>query len=226
MKNALVLLFILQSLVFAQSTIEVSDENGSKAGHCKYRGPKEDETNKVKCQDSIDESVIEKIVNQLVDEDFPELQDVKLVIKYFKSDAYYLATWIKPLHIFKKPSEREYILKINKSLFTCPPPPKALKAIMAHELQHIRDYTHMKAIKLLGLLKDMALSKKKRAKYERATDESVMEMGYARGIKGYRLWIYPLLSPKDLETKKRFYWTPDEVDTWLKNNTDQFPQKQ
>ena len=39
-----------KSLVFAQSSIEVSDENGSKAGDCKYRGPKEDETNKVKCQ--------------------------------------------------------------------------------------------------------------------------------------------------------------------------------
>lgn len=169
---------------------------------------------------------IRELIDQLIKEEFPELEYVNLSIRFFKSDAYYLATWIKPFSIVRKPKNRGYIVKINENLFDCPPPRAALKAIMIHELQHIYDYYTMKSGKLINLIASIGLSHKERAIYERNTDLETMKKGYTKGLMEYRKWIYAKISGTDLLTKKLFYWTPCQMQEWLKINSSKYPQKQ
>lgn len=206
MKNLYLIFCLLMSLATLASDHE--------KGFCQENAP----TTTASCAPKINESIIQNIADHLIASQFQDLAKNKIVIEYFKSDAYYLATWIKPKDIFKKASKRTYILRINKNLFDCPPPMNALEAIMAHELEHLRDYTKLNSMQLLGLLTKVGLSKKFRTQYERATDLSAMQMGFPQGLIDYRLWIYERLTPKDLKTKKRYYWTPEEIQEWMSHN--------
>jgi hypothetical protein len=178
------------------------------------------------CGEKTNREEITALINELIREEFVELSDVNLSINFFKSDAYYLATWIKPFTIVKKPKNRSYIVKINENLFSCPPPKDALRAIMVHELQHIHDYYTKKSGKLIRLISSIGLSHKQRAIYERATDLATMKKGYTKGLINYRKWIYPKLEGSDFLTKKLFYWTPCQMQEWLKTNAAKYPQKQ
>ena len=110
--------------------------------------------------------------------------------------------------------ERRYIIRANSAVFSGDEPPiGATAAILAHELQHILDYTAMSGEELV----DFALeySEGDITTVERATDEAVLARGCATGLKAYREWLYEQLDAETAAEKRRDYYTPDEIDAWV-----------
>ena len=110
--------------------------------------------------------------------------------------------------------DRRYIIRANSAIFSGDEPPiGATAAILAHELQHVLDYTAMSGDELV----DFALeySEGDIRTYERATDEAILERGCAAGLRAYREWLYGQLEPADAADKRRDYYTPEEIDAWV-----------
>ncbi|MBT3583346.1 MAG: hypothetical protein HN509_00450 [Halobacteriovoraceae bacterium] len=176
-------------------------------------GPCAEKTNLVK---------IKKIIDDLIKGYFPRLKDAKITVSEFKSEAYYLQTGFG--NIFAHAWNRNFTIEINPKLYKCPPPPDALRAILAHELFHIQDYRNRSTFGMIGLGLKYTRNSATNS-YERSADERVLQLGkdfkdpsFFKGIKEYRQWIYPKLNEKELKTKKERYFTPEEVDKWVLEN--------
>lgn len=164
------------------------------------------------CPSKTNKKEIKSLIhNILVAENiFPKLRPLwdqkRLKLVEFQSNAYYLKTGPGP--ILKNKNKRLLKIFINTKLYQCAPTKKALKAILIHELAHLDDYLQKSVFKI-GL---KMLRRKSRARYERATDLRVLELGHHQGLKEYRKWIYSKLTKKELKKKKCFYYTPQEID--------------
>lgn len=145
----------------------------------------------------------------------PCLIETNIAIREFESDAYYLQAKPEIKSLLKKKQERKYFVEVNPKLYLCPPSMDALEAILVHEFEHVVDYEKMSALGIARFGAKYGTSKKYRAKYERATDEKVLKKNLGLGLIGYREWIYSKLSPKDILIKKRYYYTPEEIDEWI-----------
>lgn len=178
---------------------------------CWYN-PKDRSPSSVTCEEKIDRSDVLQLMEKLRNEHFPMLKDTSIEIKEFDSDAYYLQTKPKILKLIGPKRKRVYFLEVNKNLYSCPPPAKGLEGILVHELEHINDYENMSTVQIAALGIKYATSKKWRSEYERGTDLKAVKKGYAKGLSLYRKWIYPKLSEKELELKKYYYMTPEELE--------------
>ena len=118
-----------------------------------------------------------------------------------------------------EPRERACRVYYLPALFDDPPPRAAVAAILAHEVEHVRDYAGMDTDTLVEFALGYALSDDNSA-YERATDLKAMERGCAAGLVQYREWLYDRLAsdPEAVEKKKREYWTPEELRAWIVAN--------
>ncbi len=161
---------------------------------------------------------ISQMVESIIEKDFPSLSelyhDQSISIKLFKSKTAYLKTDITPRSsfFFKKKDDLNYSIDINKKLFKCSPQPEALEAILVHELSHISDYIEMdNKKKIFSFVVKYLISKKYNTRYERSTDMVAIKRGYKEGLILYREWIYQQLTPKQLRTKKKRYYTPEEM---------------
>lgn len=118
--------------------------------------------------------------------------------------------------IEEPPLERSYSLQYNPALFDDPPSRAAVGAILVHELKHILDYTEMSAEELVDftvwyLSEDVS-------EYERATDEYALEAGCGEGLIAYREWLYDHIPPDAIASKRRDYYTPEEIEAWMEAN--------
>ena len=43
-------------------------------------------------------------------------------------------------------------------------------------------------------------------------------MGWGKGLREYREWIYTQLSGEDLIAKQREYYTPEQIEEWMGNH--------
>ena len=59
------------------------------------------------------------------------------------------------------------------------------------------------------------MSDSRAARFERAADLEAVRRGYGAGLKEYRRWLYQNIPPKNLHTKKRDYFSPEEIDLIL-----------
>jgi hypothetical protein len=150
----------------------------------------------------------------LNEEMFDSLRGINISLVSFKSDAYYLATGIKK--ILRKKRKRLYTIRINENLFECAPSDRAMKAILAHELVHIKDYVSRGVLGMLSFGLGYVVNP---ARIERKTDYETLEEGYVNGISEYREWIYPKLSSRDLKKKQKRYYTPSEIDDLVESGT-------
>ena len=177
------------------------------------------------CTNSLNEKQIETIFSQLINLYFPKLKNANIKINYFDDDAYFFAAGQG--NVFKNRKKRNYTIRVSRSILNgkkCPPPSNAVRSIIAHELFHIQDYYNKSFFGMIMLgSKYIPFRGRSRNKYERGTDERVLEIGYAKsdvnlvnGIKEYREWIYPMLNAKELKKKKKMYFTPKDVDDWIK----------
>ena len=172
-----------------------------------------------RCSTSISKAEMRDLIEQIKNEHFPDLKDIDLQMKVLRSKAYFLQTFVKPTTIFRAPLKRTYGVQINEKVFECSPSHAAIKAILIHEIQHIQDYIGMGTFKFETFGIKYALNRKFRTRYERATDLAALKLGQAEGLKEYREWVYQWLNPRQLATKKRFYYTPEEIDQWVLDNT-------
>lgn len=111
------------------------------------------------------------------------------------------------------PLERRYLIKVNHALFTNNAPGLGVAAILVHEIKHILDYTTYAMDDFIGFGLWYATSDVR--DYERATDEFALSVGCATGLKQYRQWLYEHVPASALLEKKRNYYTPEEIDTWV-----------
>lgn len=170
------------------------------------------------CSIPINETIIQKHITGIVETDFPELQKVKIEIKNFKSNAYFLQANLKMETLLNHPLKRTYVVEVNHKLYGCPPTTKGLVAILVHELQHVSDYTKMSSAEVVSFAAKYSTNKKFRTKYERETDLKAMEKGFGKGLIDYRNWIYQWLTPKELKNKKRYYYSPEEIQQWMEED--------
>ena len=154
-----------------------------------------------------------KMVDSLIEESFPELKGVSITPKLIQNPAVFLATDIEISSVLM--GEREYVLYLNKRLWTHPISDLALKGILAHELVHFTDYQKMNPLELAAFYIQYLLSDEYGAKYERATDLESFDRGYAIGIKAFRFWLYEQITPEAKVLKETNYYTPAEIDDWL-----------
>lgn len=157
-------------------------------------------------------------MNEIRHEFYSEFDSLNITVREFNSEAYFLQAKVDVKTLFKAKVKRKYYIEINPKIYDCAPSPAALKAILIHELEHINDYNEMSSAQISELGVKYAASKKYRAAYERATDVKVLVKGQAQGLIEYRHWIYAKLSPRELELKKFYYLTPEEILTWVKEH--------
>lgn len=167
-----------------------------------------------RCSISITKTEMKVLIDQVKNDFFPDLKDIELKMKVLKSRAYFLQTFVKTTTAFRAPMKRTYGIQINEKIFQCSPTADAIRAILVHEIKHIQDYTRMGMFSLESFALKYALNKKFRTRYERTTDLAALELGLAEGLKEYREWLYQWLNHRQLATKKRFYFTPEEIDLW------------
>lgn len=106
-----------------------------------------------------------------------------------------------------------YIIFVNPKVFEKNAPESGIRSIIAHEIAHVLYYSKRNRMELLGLIK--LSSKDFTQKFERGADLEAIARGYGNGIKDYRQWLYLNIPQKNLEEKKRNYFSPEEIDLML-----------
>jgi hypothetical protein len=142
---------------------------------------------------------------------FPEIPADQLSVTTFESDAYFLQAQPKVKSLVRSGPKRHYKVELNTKLLNCPPSMEALVAILAHELEHVLDYMHWSSVRVVNHGIKYSLSGKVKIKYERETDQKVVERGLSEGLAQYREWVYQWLTKKDLKRKREIYLTPEEL---------------
>lgn len=170
------------------------------------------------CLPPITKTEFAHLVNHTRETYFPDLRHLNISIKEFNSDAYFLQARPDMKTVMKKPNHRRYFIEVNPKIFNCPPTFEALEAILVHEFEHIRDYNIRSSVEIGVLGARYGLSKKFRTRYERQTDEKALYQGVGAGLIQYRRWIYAQLTPEQIRVKKRYYFTPEEIEIWMQDH--------
>jgi len=133
------------------------------------------------------------ILDELIESSFPELKGIRYVLYRFKSKT------IRFRSNFRLPSlffgKRVYRIGVNRSVLNDPPPPLALRAVLAHELAHTLYYHQRSRGQVLKVTK-IFFNKDAQIDFELATDLEAARRGFAPGLAAYRNWVQPRL-PKD-----------------------------
>jgi hypothetical protein len=140
---------------------------------------------------------------------FPELSADSFQLREFRSSSDYFRTRFS-LWRFFLPVPMRYTVQVNPRLFAEQAPVAGVCSILAHELAHVVALRHGNRIRRLGLVR--LLGGKFSTRFERRTDIEAIQRGYAAGLKDYRRWVYAHIPARDLETKHRRYFTPEEID--------------
>lgn len=152
------------------------------------------------------------IVEKLLETKFTELKDKKIEMRKFENeDRYFFYTFAEDaLHPFKS---RTYIIRVNEKIMNKPPDRDALEAILAHELQHLADYSKMNVFQLCFLVFQYEFLKNQKyiQKFERQTDLNVIAKGFEKGLMKYRIWLYKNIPADEIRKKKKNYYTPEEI---------------
>src|SRR4051794_13165574 len=131
---------------------------------------------------------------------FPDLAGVRISYWSFRSATDFFQS---------RPTIRGYKVLINNNPALLTAPDDGIKAILAHEMEHICWYRERPRWKLIGLIRLLRTSSD--ANWERATDMRTIKRGYGPGLRSFRLWLYRQISPGAAERKKVIYMTPEEI---------------
>jgi hypothetical protein len=139
----------------------------------------------------------------------PELAGHSIVLRPSGSSTVFFRADVTPGSVFRRADRRVHRVHYSRRLFDDPPPPEAVMAILDHELEHVRHYTELGGLRLVGFGLDYAVGGA--ARYERGTDAHPVALGCAEGLAAYRRWLYARLSPRQERRKRRLYLTPEEL---------------
>ena len=153
-----------------------------------------------------------KIVAEIVNNSYPELQDAQISVKIFHSRSDYFRSRFSfsRFLIFRG---LHFLLQINPQVFDKNAPENGIRAIIAHELAHAAYYKRHNRFELLGLIN--LQSKSFTARFERGADLQAIKRGYGAGLKDYREWLYNNIPATKIAAKKRDYFSPEEIDLIL-----------
>lgn len=154
------------------------------------------------------------LVEEVKQNYFPALHQVKILVSTFSSEAYFLQAQPIAISLLGARSKRRYQVQLNLKLLECPPAISALEAILVHELEHVVDYQPMSASKVAAHGLRYLMNTKFKRHYERSTDCKVLERGLHQGLSDYRKWVYQWLNPGEVRTKRRLYLTPEEIEVF------------
>lgn len=153
-----------------------------------------------------------EIINEIVPISFPEIKLKKIRIKTFESEKSFFKARFSIARYLTFQRMR-HLVYVNPRAFEKNIPESAAKAIIAHELAHVWYYTRKNRFELLGLASLTSSSFEQ--KFERKADLTAIEKGYGRGLIKFRKWLYLNISPDAVETKKRNYFSPEEIELML-----------
>lgn len=165
--------------------------------------------------DDSEKSAIEKtqqIVDEIIKNSYPELQNAAIKIKSFKSRTDYFRARFSFAR-FLTFRRLHYLISVNPQLFEKNAPTEGVRAIIAHELAHIAYYRRHNRFALLGLIS--LESKSFTARFERGADLQAIKRGYGEGLKQYREWLYQNIPAEKIKAKKRDYFSPEEIEVIL-----------
>ena len=143
----------------------------------------------------------------------PALDGVSVTLTPAESETDFFFSNLDLTTLTAPPRERSYLAFYNSRLFEAPPSGPATVAILVHELAHVVDYTEMSSQELAEF--GVWYATQDVAAYEHDTDLFAMERGCAPGLIGYREWLYDRIPADAVDEKKRVYYTPDEIRTWM-----------
>lgn len=159
---------------------------------------------------AIQYSRVNEMIEHLVATTHPTLSSVSISLFKINNPEYFLISNFTLGRVFL--GRHNYRVGLNPVLFEQGVSDLALEGILAHELVHTEDY---RSGSTLGTLLPIGLKisfSKTRIQYERKTDLRTVMKGYGAGLKAYKAFQYPLLSPRNLQKKKAEYLTPIEID--------------
>ncbi len=158
------------------------------------------------------------LLREIIAEAYPELKDITLTTGNFSESDSFFQSNFEPLSLFSE--QPIYRIEVNPRIWLLSLPPSALKAVLAHELAHTRDY-HLgknagvhRVQNVLCVINQLRLYESLR-KYEHRTDLQAIFRGYGLGLKQYREWLYPLLNAEALARKQEVYYTPVEIEALM-----------
>lgn len=150
---------------------------------------------------------------------YPELRDIRIQVVYGKIKTT-MAARPKLGAVFMPKAKRCYRVVINsneeklRKAALKNVPFNAQVGVLAHEFAHIRLYNTKNVFGLIGVGIRYSVSKRFREEFEKENDRETIARGY--GWQVYHFTFYILnetdLSDKYKEYKKRFYYTPDELE--------------
>lgn len=152
--------------------------------------------------------MVDSLIRRLRSESFPELGNVGLGVRSFRSQSDYFRTRFS-LSRFALFMRMRYYVEVNPAFFQRQAPSDGVCAILAHELSHVVALSRGNRVRRFGLVR--LLSKRYTAKFERGTDLEAIHRGYGDGLKSYRIWVYAQVPPNRLQAKLRNYFSPEEI---------------
>jgi hypothetical protein len=120
---------------------------------------------------------------------------------------------VAPLTIERNAHKRTCHVLVNEKLLADAPGDAALRAITAHELTHVSDYTQMTSVQFLAWAAKYATQPQ--ATYERKTDGFPLSKGLGCGLMEYRVGLYAHVDAKTRALKEKNYFTPQEIADWM-----------
>lgn len=154
-----------------------------------------------------------QIISGIINDSYSEIKIKKIEIKTFESDKNYFKARFSYSR-FLTFQKMRHIIYVNPKVFKLKTSENAIRSILAHELAHVLYYTEKNRFELIGLIS--LTSGEFTAQFERKADLEAIKRGYGEGLIEYRNWLYQNIPNNDIKSKKRNYFSPDEIKLILK----------
>lgn len=161
------------------------------------------------------------LLEDLVENSFPNLSGKKIEFVEFKSTVQYFKSSIRISTIRKNPGARSYVLHLNPRIYRGDLNLLTVQAAMAHELVHLEDFSKMGKSELTFFLSRYKGDFKH--KYERLADLQTLSLGFAPGLKAWRGWTTSRMPASVGHKKKSHFLTVEEIESWENGTLFQAP---
>lgn len=152
---------------------------------------------------------VEAVFEDLIATSYPELAGVKYKLYTFKDKTIRFRSNISIRSLFF--GKRVYRLGVNRKVLSDPPPPNALRAVLAHELAHTLYYHRRTRGQIIKTAK-IFFNRDAQIDFERATDLEACARGFAPGLAEYREWIRSRMPENSAPKYGQTYYDVDELD--------------
>jgi len=139
---------------------------------------------------------------------FPELSHTDIRVRQFHSQSDYFRTRFS-LARYASLQRMRFYLEVNPRVFELGSPEEGIRAIIAHELEHVLYISRRSRIGMVSLAR--LASGDYTARFERKADLGAIGLGYGSGLILYRQWLYQNIPADAVRKKRRDYFSPEEI---------------